>query len=59
MVLFQRKGGIGADLLPVMVYIHGGYFMSGSSNSYRAEYLMDQDIVLVTINYRTAALGNF
>ncbi|CAG7822764.1 unnamed protein product [Allacma fusca] len=43
--------------LPVMVYFHGGYFMAGSSKMYQAKYFMDEDIVLVTVNYRLAALG--
>lgn len=47
----------GPRLLPVMVFIHGGYFMSGSSNPYRAEYFMDEDVVLVTFNYRVGSFG--
>lgn len=31
--------------------------MTGVSAIYGAQYLMDQDIVLVTTNYRLAALG--
>lgn len=45
---------------PVLVYIPGGgyYVGSGVSNHYGGpEYLIDQDIVLVTLNYRLAALG--
>jgi acetylcholinesterase len=45
---------------PVLVYIHGGayYIGSGLSNHYGGPYyLMDQDIVLVTINYRLGLLG--
>ena len=45
------------ELLPVLVFIHGGFFMSGSANTYRAKYFMDQDVVLVTINYRLGAFG--
>lgn len=47
-------------LLPVLVYIFPGSFISGSSTSeYHAgpEYLMDRDIVLVTFNHRLGALG--
>lgn len=45
---------------PVLVYIHGGANYLGSSNSEQdtgPDYLMDHDIVLVTINYRLGALG--
>lgn len=45
------------QLLPVIVFIHGGGFELGSGNEYGPEYLMDRDIVLVTINYRLAAFG--
>ncbi|XP_076682059.1 esterase E4 [Andrena cerasifolii] len=44
---------------PVMVFIHPGgfYGFSGQSTNFGPQYLMDQDIVLVTINYRLGALG--
>ncbi|KAK5641624.1 hypothetical protein RI129_010171 [Pyrocoelia pectoralis] len=44
---------------PVLFYIHPGGFYSGTSLSTRAgpKYYLDQDIVLVTINYRLGALG--
>jgi carboxylesterase type B len=40
-----------------MVYIHGGAFMFGGSNKYGAKYLMDREVLLVTINYRLGPLG--
>ena len=42
--------------LPVMVWVHGGGFNVGASDDYRPEYFMDEDVVLVIVNYR---LGNF
>lgn len=48
---------VGPRLLPVMVFLHGGFFMSGSSNTYRADYFMDEDVVLVTLNYRVGSFG--
>ncbi|XP_075211793.1 carboxylic ester hydrolase-like [Lycorma delicatula] len=42
---------------PVMVFIHGGGFTCGSSNLYGPEYILDKDVILVTINYRLGALG--
>jgi len=32
--------------------------MFGSSKDYEAKYLMDEDVVLVTIAYRLGSLGN-
>lgn len=42
-----------------MFFIHGGGFTSGSGNSelYGPEFLLTEDIVLVTINYRLHVLG--
>jgi para-nitrobenzyl esterase len=47
--------------LPVMVWIHGGGFRSGSgSNSVtQGEAFARRDVVLVTLNYRLGALGFF
>lgn len=42
-----------------MFWIHGGGFISGSSQSdmYGADYFMDYDVILVTFNYRLGPLG--
>lgn len=42
-----------------MVWIHGGGFISESASPkvYGPQYLMSQDIVLVSINYRLGVLG--
>ncbi len=41
-----------------MVFFHGGGFVSGSSASLGAEYLMNPgSVVLVTANYRLGPLG--
>ncbi|XP_032683067.1 esterase FE4-like isoform X2 [Odontomachus brunneus] len=47
--------------VPVVVYVYGGMFKFGSSNStlYAPDYLLDHDVVLVTLNYRLNALGFF
>jgi para-nitrobenzyl esterase len=44
---------------PVMVWIHGGGFVGGSSSSalYAGDRLAEHGIVLVTVNYRLGALG--
>ncbi|CAH1108126.1 unnamed protein product [Psylliodes chrysocephalus] len=46
---------------PVMVFIHGGGFMYGSNKSavIGPHYLMTEDIVFVTINYRLGVFGLF
>ena len=47
------------DLRPVLVWIHGGGFHFGDSTdrAYGPEYLIGEDIVIVTINYRLGPLG--
>ncbi|CAF4956494.1 unnamed protein product [Pieris macdunnoughi] len=47
------------SLLPVVVYIHaGGYYsVSGRSDVAGPHYLLDKDLLLVTINYRLGSLG--
>jgi len=43
---------------PVLVWIHGGGFLNGSSDIYNARWLATRgDIVVVSINYRLGALG--
>ncbi|XP_059061157.1 acetylcholinesterase-like [Achroia grisella] len=45
--------------LPVMVWIHGGAFATGSGrrSEYGPKYLLKQDIILVSINYRLGPYG--
>ena len=43
--------------LPVMFWIHGGGFIDGTSSEHGPHFFMDQDIILVTINYRLGVLG--
>ena len=47
--------------LPVMVWIHGGGWTSGSYDPlfYNPDFLMDQEVVFVSVNYRLGALGFF
>jgi carboxylesterase type B len=42
-----------------MVYIHGGKYSVGSGASFVSgpRYLLDKDIVPVTINYRLGVMG--
>uniref|UniRef100_A0A336L6Y7 CSON005915 protein n=1 Tax=Culicoides sonorensis TaxID=179676 RepID=A0A336L6Y7_CULSO len=45
--------------LPVMIYIHGGAFIFGSGNvaEHSPEYLVQEDVIVVTFNYRLNVLG--
>ena len=36
-----------------MVWIHGGGFTLGSKDIYRMQAIIDQDVVLVAMNYRS------
>ncbi|CRL02968.1 CLUMA_CG016255, isoform A [Clunio marinus] len=45
--------------LPVMMWIHGGAFIIGDGNTlvYGPDLLVEEDVIVVTLNYRLAALG--
>lgn len=47
--------------LPIMFWIHGGGFSWGHSRSsqYGPDYLMDKDVILVTIHYRLGIFGQY
>jgi acetyl esterase/lipase len=57
-LMYQFKPAAG-ELLPVMVFIYGGAFTMGDNKAdqYGPHYLLDKDIVLVSINYRLGVLG--
>lgn len=42
---------------PVLVWIYGGGFISGNSGYYGPDFFMQQNVVMVTINYRFGAFG--
>ena len=46
-----------ADLLPVVVYIHGGSFLQGSGSHRSAQTFCDRGVVFVSFNYRLGVLG--
>nr|CAD7586932.1 unnamed protein product [Timema genevievae] len=48
-----------SELLPVMVWIHGGAFQSGSGSAsfYGPDYLLGEGVIVVTFNYRLGVLG--
>lgn len=45
--------------MPVLVYIHGGGFVSGSSlyESGAPDYFLENDIIFVSFNYRLGIFG--
>ncbi|CAI6351175.1 unnamed protein product [Macrosiphum euphorbiae] len=47
------------EKLAVMIFIHGGAFNygCGSVNEYSPDYLLDENVIVVTLNYRLNALG--
>ena len=57
--IFVKEEAIGNKKLPVIVYIHGGSFINGSSNEPEFDQPVwpNNDVVAVTINYRVGLLG--
>ncbi|KAG5667648.1 hypothetical protein PVAND_015622 [Polypedilum vanderplanki] len=48
------------NLYPVLVYIHGGGFQTGSSSPslyFQPDYLLQKELVIVSFNYRVGAIG--
>jgi bile salt-stimulated lipase len=54
----QEKGR-NRILLPVLFWIHGGAFQFESGMTEKPTYLMDHDVIFVTINYRLGPMGIF
>jgi len=52
-----KKATNDTKLKPVMLFIHGGAFVIGSSETYDPTPLVREDVIVVTINYRLGALG--
>lgn len=53
-----RPANAGRSPLPVLFYIHGGGFSSGSGSRHDGAYLAEENgIVVVTINYRLGVFG--
>lgn len=46
------------DLMPVMIWIHGGGFVQGAASNYPSEVLSSfGNVIVVTVNYRVAMFG--
>ncbi|KRT84539.1 hydrolase, partial [Oryctes borbonicus] len=57
-VYVPREKPSPSDNLNVIVHIHGGAFMMASGHMYAGpEYLMDEDVIFVTMNYRLGPFG--
>lgn len=40
-----------------MVFIHGGSYSSGSSNSFGPDFLINHNVIVITFNYRLGPFG--
>lgn len=57
-----RPAGLGDTPLPVMVWVHGGSYVSGAGDlgGYDPSALVrEQDVIVVTVTYRLGVLGFF
>ncbi len=57
--VYSPKGTGAGSGLPVMFWIHGGSLTSGASDPYDPTRLVNQGVIVVTINYRLGYLGFF
>ncbi|KAH8324599.1 hypothetical protein KR074_012299, partial [Drosophila pseudoananassae] len=46
-----------ASNLPVLVFVHGEMLFDGGSEEAQPDYVLEKDVVLVSINYRLAPFG--
>jgi carboxylesterase type B len=49
-----NKDNVTYGTYPVMIWFHGGGFLTGAGHSefYGPKFLLDHDVILVTVNYR-------
>ena len=56
--VFTPSGATPRSKLPVFIWIHGGALVSGAGSIYDPSVMVaDNDIIVVTINYRLGSLG--
>lgn len=53
----KLPSGENPELLPVIFWIHGGSFATGGNLLYGGDKYLDQDVVMVAVQYRLSALG--
>ncbi|KAK5642135.1 hypothetical protein RI129_008302 [Pyrocoelia pectoralis] len=56
-VYVPRKKPIPNENLDVIVFIYGGFFMMGNTSIYGPEFLMDANVIYVSMNYRVGPFG--
>lgn len=56
-VFTHKLDETGSDRRPVLVFIHGGGFFSGSTSDYLPYVMLNEDVVFVTLQYRLGILG--
>ncbi|HKA69169.1 MAG TPA: carboxylesterase family protein [Actinomycetes bacterium] len=56
-VITPRLGSPRGRGLPVLVWVHGGGFVTGAGREYDGSRLAADGVVVVTVNYRLGALG--
>ncbi|XP_034472621.1 glutactin [Drosophila innubila] len=47
----------GANQLPVLVFVHGEMLFDGGAEEAQPDYVLEHDVILVSINYRLAPFG--
>src|SRR4029077_14972398 len=58
MNIYRPAGARSGDLLPVMIFIHGGSNQQGTGNTYHPDqWVPKTGIIVVTINYRLNVFG--
>jgi len=57
-IIFVQKKPKDANY-PVLIWIHGGGFFSGSALQYGPAHLVKNNITVVTIQYRLGSLGKY
>ncbi|XP_053671934.1 juvenile hormone esterase-like [Anopheles nili] len=57
--LWSTKQNSSRSMMPILLWIHGGSFVVGSSETdiFGPEFLVEKGIIVVTFNYRLAMLG--
>lgn len=53
----MREKTVPKTPMPVLFWIHGGGFQFSSGSETEPEYIMDYDVIVVTINYRLGPFG--
>jgi para-nitrobenzyl esterase len=56
---FKKNGNKHGGAMPVMFWIHGGGLTAGAGSDYDPTPLVNQGVMVVTINYRLGYLGFF